>query len=414
VRCYRGALELQPDDPQVLCNLGNALRQLGQLQEAFACTRRALALAPGLSMAHNNLGLLYAATGERAQALGCYREALRLSPGYVDALNNLGTALKAQGERREALAVYRQAVELEPRRADSHCNLGYALLDSRRTAEALVSFRNALAAQPGSVPAHLGLAAAQRVQGEFAPAEASAQAALALAPSSPEVLALLGELRADRGQFGEAQELFERALAADPQFASAYGSIAAHRRMSRDDAAWLKGAEELLRRQLPLDQEIHLRYALGKYFDDTGQYDQAFSHYQQANELSKRHGAGYDGARLTHLVDRIIAFCDAGFVRQERPGACASALPVFIIGMPRSGTTLVEQILASHPQVFGAGEVRFWDRAFANLEQLGRDGDPPRRRWRRWGGTTSSRWARRRGRQCGSRTKCPRTFCTPG
>jgi len=374
VRCYRGALELKPDDPQVLCNLGNALRQLGQLQEAFACTRRALALAPGLSMAHNNLGLLYAASGERAQALGCYREALRLNPGYVDALNNLGAALQAQGERREALALYGQAVELEPRRADSHCNLGYALLDSRRSAEALASFRNALAAQPGSVPAHLGLAAAQRVQGQFEQAEASARAALALAPHSPEVLALLGELRADRGQFGEAQELFERALAADPQFASAYGSIAAHRRMTREDAAWLKGAEELLGRQLPLDQEIHLRYALGKYFDDTGQYEEAFSNYQQANELSKRQGARYDRTRLTQLVDRLIAFCDARFVRQERPGACDSALPVLIIGMPRSGTSLAEQILASHPAVFGAGEVRFWDRAFANLEQLGRDG----------------------------------------
>ena len=371
VECYRRALALQPKDAQVLCNLGNALRQLGQLKEAMDCSRQAIALAPGLSMAHNNLGLLLAAAGERAEAQARYREALRLTPNYVEALNNLGNLLREQGERREALKLYGQAVALNPARPDSHCNLGYALLDARRIEQAIASFRNALAALPGSVAAHLGLAAALRVQGQFAQAEASCQAALALAPRSPDALSLLGELHADRGRFGEAQELFERALAADPGFVPAYGSIAAHRRMTREDTAWREGTARLLERQLPLEQEIHLRYALGKYFDDLGEYEAAFSNYQQANELSKRYGAGYDRARLTQLVDRLIGLCDATFIRRQRPGASVSELPVFIIGMPRSGTSLTEQILASHPEVFGAGEVRFWDRAFTALEQQG-------------------------------------------
>jgi len=375
VACYRRALTLKPDDAPVLCNLANALRQLGQLQQAIDSSRRAIALAPHLSMAHNNLGLLLAALGQRAAAIASYREALRLSPAYVEALNNLGNALREQGERREALAVYRQAVELDPARADSHCNLGYALLDSRRIPEALASFRNALAAQPHSPPAHLGLAAALRVQGLFAQAEASCQAALALAPDSPDALALLGELRADRGQFAQAQELFQRAIAVKPDFVPAYGSIAAHRRMTRDDTTWLRGAEQLLAKPLPLDQEIHLRYALGKYFDDVGEYDHAFGSYRQANELSKRYGSSYDRARLEQLVDRIIGFCNAESVRQVHPGACDSEQPVFIIGMPRSGTSLTEQILASHPAVFGAGEVRFWDRAFAALEKQSAAGE---------------------------------------
>ena len=369
VRHYRQALALRPEDAQVLCNLANTLRQLGHLDEALDCTRRAIALSPGLAMAHNNLGLLLAGRGQRAEAVASYREALRLNPRYVEALNNLGNVLREQGEQREATARYREAVQLDPSRADSHCNLGYALLDARRVAEAAASFRSAVALQPDNVSARLGLAAALRVQGLPDEAEASCRAALAAEPRSTAALALLGELCADRGRFEEAQEHFEHALALDPDFVPAYGSIASHRRMRREDRGWLEGAQRLLARGLPLAEEIHLRYALGKFFDDVGEWHKAFISYQAANELTKRHGARYDRARFAGMVDRIISVCDAGFVREPHPGAGDSERPVFIIGMPRSGTSLTEQILASHPQVFGAGEVSYWEQAFTALER---------------------------------------------
>ena len=375
VRCYRQALDLEPEDAQVLCNLANALRQGGHLEEALDCSRRAIQLAPALAMAHNNLGLLLAHRGQRVEAAASYREALRLNPRYVEALNNLAALLREQGEQREALELYRQAVQLDPARPDSHCNLGHAFLDLRRVAEAAASFRSALALQPDNIPAHLGLAAALRVQGQPEAAEASCQAALAAEPGSPAALALLGELCADRGRFAQAQQLFERALAADADFVPAYGSIAAHRRMTRDDGAWLEGAERLLARRLPLAESIHLRYALGKFFDDVGEWHKAFLSYQAANELTKRYGGSYDRARFAGVVDRIVGVCDAALLRGLRAGACDSARPVFIIGMPRSGTSLTEQILASHSQVFGAGEVSFWDQAFATLGRGAAGGD---------------------------------------
>jgi len=367
VRCYRQALGHKPDDAQVLCNLANALRQVGESDEAMACSRRAIARAPGMAMAHNNLGLLLAGRGQRAEAIVSYREALRLDPRYVEALTNLGNALREQGEQREAVSIYRQAVQLDGARADSHGNLGYALLDLRRVAEAAASFRSAIALQPENVPAHLGLATALRVQGLAAEAEASCQAALAAEPRSSAALSLLGELYADRGRFAEAQELFARAIALDANYVPAYGSVAAHRRMRREDHAWLEGTQRLLATPLPLAEEIHLRFALGKYFDDVGEWDHSFGSYRAANELTKRYGARYERERLAGLLDRIMSVCDRAFVRDPRPGAGDSERPVFIIGMPRSGTSLVEQILASHPQVYGAGEVRFWEEAFGAL-----------------------------------------------
>jgi len=371
VACYRRALELSPDNAEIHCNMGNALRQLGQLREALTCSRRAIALDPRSSVAHNGLGLSLAVLGQREQAVASYRQALLLNPGHVEALNNLGNVLLDLGQGHEAVPLYRQAIELDPGRADSHVNLGNVLFELRRIDMAAASYRRALALRPEYPVAHLGLAAALRMQRRDGEAEASCQAALAVDPNSVEALTLLGELRADRGQFMQAQELFSRAIAVDPTFPSAFCSIAAQTKMTHDDAAWLQAVESLLAKAPPLRHEISLRHALGKYFDDLAQYDEAFSNYRRANQLTKRFGRGYDRAKLSQRVDRIISDCDAAFVNQRQDGALASELPVFVIGMPRSGTSLTEQILASHPAVFGAGEVKSWDSDFDALEAAG-------------------------------------------
>lgn len=362
--CYRMALGIRPDDAQILCNLGNAQRQLGLLELAVASSQRAIVLDPASSVAHNNLGLVLCALGQRDKAVASYRQALVLDPGYVDALNNLGNVLRDLGVRREAVSVYRRAVGLDPGRPESHCNLGNVQFELRRVDEAVASYRQALLLKPDHAPAHLSLGLALRQLRRPADAELSARAALAIDPNYVEALSLLGELRADRGQFAEAEELFRRAIAINPDFAFAFASIATHRKMRSDDSAWLKGAEALLAKRLPLGHEISLQYALGKYFDDVGQYDHAFEHYRQANELTKRYGSHYERADLTRLVDQLIGSFDTAGVRRCRTEVSTSQLPVFIVGMPRSGTSLAEQILASHPAVFGAGEVAFWNAAY--------------------------------------------------
>jgi tetratricopeptide (TPR) repeat protein len=366
--CYQRALEIQPDDAQIHCNLANTLRQLGRLDEALTSGERAIALEPRSSVAHNNLGLVLVALGRREEAVTSFRQALALKVEDVDALMNLGNVLRDLGEREEALTVYRQAVDLDSHRADAHCNLGNVLFDMRRLDEAAACFRTGLEAEPRCAKALVGLTAALRMQGKSAEAEASCRAALALEPHNVEALSLLGELHADRGQFTQAEEHFQRALAIDPSLPSVYCSLVTHRRMTNADTAWLRGAQGLLGKPLPLGHEISLHYAVGKYFDDLGEYEKAFDHFRRANELTKRYRAGYHRDRLAQRVDRIIRTFNAELMRECRQCGSDSELPVLIVGMPRSGTSLTEHILASHPAVFGGGELRFWEGAFTAFE----------------------------------------------
>jgi tetratricopeptide (TPR) repeat protein len=366
---YRSALTMNPNVARIHSNLANALRKLGHLEEAVRSGRRAVELDPKLAEAHNVLGLVFAARGEFEEALSSYRSALSLEPNHVDAINNLGNALRDLGERRESLAYYSRAIELDPSHAESHCNLGNALFDMQRNAEAASSYAAALRLKPDYAAAHLSLSMAQRMQGRAAEALLSCEAALAIDPNYAEALALLGELKADRGQFADAQALFQRAISLEPGFPFAYFNVAMHRKMTGDDTAWLSGVEALLRKPLPLRHEISLHYALGKYHDDLKQFEQAFRHYRQANELTKRNGLVYDAAKLTLHVDQIMADFSAESIRRAQQYGHPSEGPVFIVGMPRSGTSLTEQILASHPSVFGAGEVVFWDGAYDSFRQ---------------------------------------------
>jgi len=367
-RAYERALEIAPADAEIASNLGNALRLIGQLERSESACRRALALDPRLGAAHTNLGLTLARLGRFDEAIESYRQALAVDRTDIHALDNLGNALRDRGDLGPAIMCFRAAIELRPRRGASHYNLGNALLDWGRIDEAGESYRRALELNPADAAARLTLSMVLRRQGRTAEAVQSCRTALALRPDSAETLAFLGELHADQGDFTAARELFERAARLDPDLPNAWSGIAAHRQMTIDDEDWLRGAKSLIAKPLPLRHAVGLRYALGKYFDDIRQYDAAFDQYRQANELTKRYGSIYDRDRFRRRVDAVISGLDREWLRRRAPQGHPSERPVFVIGMPRSGTSLTEQILASHPEVFGAGEQTFWDVAFAQFE----------------------------------------------
>jgi len=369
--CYRRALAINPADAEALANLGNALRQLGQLEEALSCTDCAIALDANSSIAYRNRGLVLAALARLPEAIASFRRAVELNPRFVQALENLGNALSDTGDYRGARDVHRRVLELEPRNPETHFELGRALYELGELDDSIASYRRAIELNPAHAQAQLGLATALRVGGSANEAETTCRAILAADPRHAGALSLLGDLCADRGDFSEAGALFQSALALDGSAPAVLSSIAAHCRMTSDDAYWLERAAQVLTKPLPLAHEVALRYALGKYFDDIGRYADAFAEYARANELSRRHSTGYDRAGLERQVDDTLHTFDRAFLREAHPGASASELPVFVIGMPRSGTTLVEQILAAHGEAFGAGEVKFWDRAALRFASAG-------------------------------------------
>jgi tetratricopeptide (TPR) repeat protein len=371
VRAFERVLAATPDDAEVHSNLSHALLQLGRIPEAIAASRRALALAPTLGAAHNHLGIALAARGDFAAAIESYTAALRANPRDPDVWSNLGNAHRDRGELRAALECFGRALRLAPDRAILHHNLGNALLDLGHLDEAAACYHRALAADAAYAGARLTLAMVLRRLGRAAEAETQCRAALTLRPEAADALAFLGELTADRGDFAAAEALFREAIARDPETTTAWFGLASLRKMSASDTDWRAATERLVAKPLPLRHAISLHYARGKYFDDIGDYDAAFAEYTQANDLSKRYGARYDAARLAGRVDDLITRhparprqADAPRADAPRPGAPAEAA-VFVIGMPRSGTSLTEQILASHPAVFGAGELTYWDAAAA-------------------------------------------------
>jgi tetratricopeptide (TPR) repeat protein len=400
---YRQALGIRPDYPEAIGNLANALREQGRISEAAEGYRRVLQLRPDMAEAHNNLGSALLELGQPEQAAACYRQALGIRPRYAEALCNLANALRDMGEPAEAVLRYRQALEIRPafpealgslsdvlrdqgqlteaadgyRRvlqikpdsAEAHNNLGSTLLELGQPEQAAECFGRSLALNPDLIEARIGLAMVQRQQGAAAEAEATLRAALSHVPENAPALVLLAELRADQGQFSEAEALFLEALAINPELPEALAGQARCRRMRLADGAWLAATQRALTKHRALRHQINLHFVLGKYFDDVQDYGQAFSNYRTANELSRRLNLHYDRAQQRRRVDELIRDYNLSWFARLKGSGSPCERPLFIIGMPRSGTTLAEQILASHPAIFGAGELMFWTEAAAALER---------------------------------------------
>jgi tetratricopeptide (TPR) repeat protein len=357
---YRRALRLAPDYVEAQVNLGNVLAEQGRHAEAEACCRRVLEFVPDSADAHNNLGNALKEQERHDEAEASYRRALELNPHYADAHDNLGVVFIAQGKFAEAEKCFREALALDPDHAKAHNHLGVALDELGRHDEAEASFRRALTFKPDFAEAHLNLSHTLKTVGRTAEAEASLRRTLELAPQHAGALAAMGNLLYDQGQFAEAEEWFRRALEINPKMPGPWSSLAHLRKMTADDADWLKTAEEILHDKLTSEQESALRYSMGKFCDDTKDYDRAFTNYHRGNELKKTFGEAYDREANARKVDRLMGDYSAAWLNRIHPGAADSARPLIIVGMPRSGTSLTEQIIASHPATFGAGELHFW------------------------------------------------------
>ncbi len=371
---FRAALAARPAFPEAYVNLANACLAHNDFDEAEAACRKALAIDPGMFEAHLSLGNILQTQHCYADAETSYRGALRSKPDSAQAHYNLGNLLQTLERLPEAVSCYAQALELNPDFIEAHNNLGNALRSQGNTDAAIASFRRALELEPSYAEAYINLALALR-QHNPAEAESCCRKALALDAEMPEALVFLADQHANRGQFAEAEQLLRRAVAVSPDMPSAWVALANLRTMKPEDRSWLDQALKLAGQPLPMRQETSLQFAIGKYFDDVAEYDTAFAHYQRANEMVKRYSPRYDAMQEEALTERLRHLISKEFISAQH--GATSDKPIFIVGMPRSGTSLLEQILAAHTQVFGAGELPFWtESARQSLSLLEAGADP--------------------------------------
>jgi tetratricopeptide (TPR) repeat protein len=338
----RTAVQLEPGFALAQCNLGLVLEELGQLEAAIASYERAILLDPALAEARSNLGnvLLKTEKDEKLQeAIVHLRHALRLRPGSAKAHHQLGVALQRAMLLDEAIACHQAAVALQPDYPEAHYFLASALDGAGRSDEAIASFKKAIAQRPELSVAWVGLANAFR----------------------------------ELGRFAEAIEHYERAIELDPGLAAARSGLAGCRRAGGDSAE-LDGLLRTLRGHGLRDDDRGACYlAMAKLHDDAGRYDEAFTAAEQGNRLLRtaqhaRH-IRYDHDILRTNTDEIACTFNHEFFAERRAWGSDSETPVFIVGYFRSGTTLVEQICASHSRVFGAGELPHVPRLAARLQR---------------------------------------------
>jgi Flp pilus assembly protein TadD len=323
----------------------------------------------------------YLDEGANAQAVEHFREFLALQPRNPEALCNLGVALVRLGRYQEAERYYREAIEIDPLSAEALCNLATVL--QANPAEAEHYLRRALKINPKNVDARgkLGLALASK--GRTREATAAFKKALKAAPRHAEAFLGLALIARMEGRFKEAESFINRALNLDSKLPGAWTAMNSIRRMTTADREWLKGAEEIAASGISLWQEADLRFAIGKYLDDVDDYEPAFQSYRRANELLKTVTPKYDGPAHSKFADDMIRGHSREALSRIRNGGSASMKPVFVLGMPRSGTSLTEQIIASHPSAKGAGELQFWleaERAHDGELRQGLIGEPARKK----------------------------------
>jgi len=388
----RRALEINPEYPEALSNLGIALFDRGEFETALAHYERAIALQDDFAQAHSNRGNALQRLTRFDDAEKSYRRAVALQPGFAEAWNNLGTCLRELKRVEEAEAVYRKALELSPHNPDTLDNLALAVKDLERLDEAADLLRRALAIESRADKIHLHYGAVLLEQGNAEEAAAAAERAIALNAKSHDAVNLMGRVAFERGDLDGAFGHFRAALALKPDLADAYnnmGNVLKELGKLRDaEAAYVEAqrldpsvigvyvnladskkfvpgdphlaAMEMLAAKtasLSKTDRFQLDFALGKAYADLKDHDRAFRHLLAGN-AGKRATISYDERAAFALFDRIEAVFTRELIAAKTGGGDASALPIFVLGMPRSGTTLVEQILASHPAVHGAGELK--------------------------------------------------------
>lgn len=358
-----------PDDAEALANHALALKEVGRLEEAARSLTKSLRHNPRNPVAHNNLGNILCALRRDEEAIACFRAALHLEPDYVECLINLGAALTTQGQLVGAKAAAKRAVQLKPQSAEAHNCLGDVFLKQTQSEDAAESYRMAIRLRPNFVEAMIGLSAALKELGDAAGAEKTLREAIGQNPPHAPAHNSLGVLLEQKGDSLGAAAQFRQAIALAPKFAQARYQLA----QLKDSALTteeIDAIQAFFDDPATIDEDrAPLAFALACIHERAGDFDSSFRFLAIAQAI-KAKAIPYDDLKTADYYGRIENIFAPAMMRREEQDSFPSPQPVFVLGMPRSGTTLTEQILASHRDIDGAGEVSLMEDTISEAAQM--------------------------------------------
>ena len=347
----------------------------GRPADAIAPLRDAALLQPSDPIIQHDLGLACLEAGHITDAIAALQRAVAGNPDYADAYFRLGIALEKQGNIGGAIVAYDRATELLPSLTEAWFRAGALVYTLGHRDEALGCFRRAAATGGKSRFGRLGKAWALLTEDRNQEAEQVVRHTLALDPRDAMAHDLLGNLLSEFGRFDEARECFERAIAIAPLLAGSYYDLVRCRPVTSDDDGLLQRMEAALAAPgLEVAQRLRLHLAIGKTADDLGDYALAMRHFDAADAV-RRASTSFDAAAFSIEIDRLIASCTPELIARAPELGSSDERPVLIIGMPRSGTTLVEQIVSMHPDAGAGGELNFWTERGAAWSRAGAAGN---------------------------------------
>ncbi|NCS73324.1 MAG: tetratricopeptide repeat protein [Deltaproteobacteria bacterium] len=351
----RRAVELQPEAAVAHAGLGAALKGLGRLAEAEVAFRRVVALQPTYAEAALELAQILLQEGKAAEAESTFHVALRLQPRWHEALHGLGDCLMARAQLAPAIDAYRRALKADPNHVATRFRLGSALLALGNLEEAVDHLGRAAKVAPRVAEVQRALGVALAKLGRLPEARVAYQRALKECPEDVESRVgealILDQERDWEGAYGKIAPLLEAGVE-HPGVGSVLANICRHLQRCDEAVAYLERLR--VKKGLRPEQRSEVCLALGKLYDRGGAFDEAFACFREGNQLR-----AYDFDAKAHIAttDQLIETFTRAFFDQAPRATVASEVPLFIIGTPRSGTSLVEQILASHPDAYGAGEI---------------------------------------------------------
>jgi tetratricopeptide (TPR) repeat protein len=355
--------------------LATQFLRAGRPDEAIAPLRDAAMLDPSNANIQHDLGLACLEVGRVPDAIAALQQAIASNPRYADAHFRLGIALEKLGNIGGAITAYNAATKLLPSLTEAWFRAGALLYTLGHRDGAIGCFRRAAASGGGTSFGRLGKARALLVEDRNEEAEQILRETLVADPTNAMAYDLLGNVLSDLGRFREARACFERAIAIAPLLAGSYYDLVRCRPVTNADDGLLQAMQAALSTPgLEVGQRLRLHLAIGKAAEDLGDYALAMQHFDAADAV--RGGSrSFDSAAFTIEIDRLIARWTPELIARAPELGSDDATPMLIIGMPRSGTTLVEQIVSMHPEVGAGGELQFWNGRGAEWHGSGAAGE---------------------------------------